>query len=459
MKVNRRLVILSVVALVSLSGCARTGTEEARGPVAATSPAVAAEFGDLGTVCGKGSPKSAPAQGVTADTISLGVFTDLGFTKNPEFIEASEVFASWCNAHGGIAGRKIELNIHDTNSTEVRQRMREACRDDFALVGGGTGMDALGVKDRLECLLPSFPAQVAQIGSVASDLEISASPTTLPFHDIETGFRRWLVTEGYPESIGAIGMVDADSPVIKAFADKAQESFESIGAKIVYRDRYPVAGVSDWTPFAHAIKEKQVRGLIFNGQPSQLPKLEDALTSIGYRPDWIDAKNNNYRPGFLREAGRSIEFQNNVVDLNGVAPFEGADDVPALRHIQAMFAEYGKSAEITFPQLRSMSAWLLFAKSAAGCGDNLTRRCVYDAALRHTAWTAGGLHAPVDVSDREEPIQCFNVERATATGWVSVPLGTDGQLYRCGIAHYRFTKDYGVPATLADVGKSMADLE
>ncbi|MBH0780419.1 ABC transporter substrate-binding protein [Nocardia sp. NEAU-351] len=450
--------MLIALALVLLAGCARQGSGPEEGSHGEPGSSVPAAFGDLGPVCGKGAPTESSARGVTADAITVGVFTDLGFTKNTEYVDASEVFAKWCNEHGGIAGREIRLNIRDTRLTEVRQRMRESCRDDFAIVGGMAGLDSLGVKDRLSCLLPSFPAQIAQPGSIAADLEVSAAPTALPRHDLETGFRQWLVEEGYPESKSAIGMVDGDSPITKVFADKAQESLESLGATVVYRDRYPIAGVADWTPYAYAIKDKQVRGLIFNGEPAQLPKLEEALTAIGYRPDWIDAKNNNYTESFLKAAGRSIEFQNNVIDLYGVAPFEKADSVPALRQFQDMFARYAPDAEMSLPQVRSISAWLLFARSAAECGDHLTRRCLYEHAVAETAWTGGGLQAPVDLSDREEPVHCFNVERATPAGWVPVDLGTGTSLYRCGVRHYRFQKDYGAPMTLADVGKSMTDL-
>ncbi|MBH0776315.1 ABC transporter substrate-binding protein [Nocardia bovistercoris] len=458
MKIIRPLIaVLAVASLVS--GCGRDGTgqrEDEAGSDPATS--VSKEFGDLGAVCGDGSPTKAAAQGVTAETVTVGVFTDFGFSKNSEFIDAAQVFTSWCNDHGGIAGRRIEISILDTKLTEVRQRMREACRDDFVLVGGGTGLDALGVKDRLSCLLPSFPAQVSQPGSVAADLEISASPSSLPRHDVYTGFRQWLVKEGYPQSIDKVGIIDADSPITKTLGDKTEESLRAQGATVVYHDLYPIAGVASWAPYAQTIKEKQVRGLVFNGEPAQLPKLEEALTEIGYSPDWIDATNNNYTPAFLKALGRSLEFQNNVVDLSGVAPFEKTSTVPALRQVEAMFARYAPDAKATFPQLRAISSWLLFVEAATRCGDDLTRRCVYDAASSMKSWTGGGLHAPVNLTDREVPIRCFNVERATPAGWVPADFRPDAGLYRCDVERYRFTGNYGGPMTLADVGKSMADL-
>ncbi|MET7772222.1 ABC transporter substrate-binding protein [Nocardia sp. NPDC005366] len=453
---NRTLVVLVAATALLVAGCGgRSGTSDERSSTAT----VSSEFGDLGAVCGGGKHTRASAKGVTADTIRIGVFSDLGFTKNPEFIDAAKVFAAWCNDHGGIGGRRIDVAVRDTNLTEVRQRMLEACREDFALVGGGAGLDALGVKDRLNCLLPSFPAQVAQARSVGADLEISASPTSLAHHDIYTGFRHWLVKEAYPDSIGKVGIVTADSPVSKVLGAKGKESFEAQGAAVVYDDLYPIAGMSNWTPFAQAIKEKGVRGLIFNGEPRQLAKLEESLTSIGYRLDWIDATNNNYSPSFLHDAGTSLGFQNNVADLGGVAPFEKADTVPAVEQVRAMFAEYSPDTELTFPQLRAISAWLLFAKSAASCGDDLTRRCVYNAASSEKSWTAGGLQAPINLSDRDAPSGCFNVEQATTEGWKPADFTPDTGLYRCDVTPYRYRADYGAPMTLADVGKSMTDLE
>ncbi|MFC8525873.1 ABC transporter substrate-binding protein [Nocardia sp. NPDC057227] len=446
--------VLGAAALLVLTGCGRSGEPERE---AAGTPTVAAEFGDLGAVCSGGSPTKATGRGVTADSITVGVVSDLGFTKNPEFNDAAKVFVDWCNDHGGIAGRRLELKVRDTRLTEVKQRMLESCRDDFALVGGGAGLDSLGVKDRLSCLLPSFPAQVAQPGSVGADLEVSASPTTLPRHDIYTGFRQWLL-DAYPASKDKIGYVSADSPVSKILGDKGKESFEALGARIVYDDRYPIAGVPDWTPFAQAIKDREVRGLVFNGEPRQLVKLEEALTGIGYRPDWIDATNNNYSAGFLDGLGKSVEFQNNVADLGGVSPIEDGAAVPVMAQVRELFAGYAPDTELSFPQLRSLSAWLLFARSAASCGDDLTPRCVYEAATAEKAWTAGGLQAPIDLTDRDGTSVCFNIEQATPDGWKPADFRPDTGPYRCDVRPYAFRSDYGAPLTLGDVGKSLADL-
>ncbi|MGW0173721.1 ABC transporter substrate-binding protein [Rhodococcus sp. NPDC003322] len=453
------LVALAAVALL-VAGCSGRGEsggggEEASGEAVASSSS--GDFGDLTDVCQPGNADSATAQGVTADEISVGVFTDMGFNKNHEFEDAAKVFTSWCNDAGGINGRPLAYKMRDANLMEVRPRMVEACREDFALVGGGAALDGLGVKDRLNCMLPSFPAQVTQVQAVGADLEISASPSRTPGYDPNFGFRTWALKEAYPASAGAVGLINGDSPVTKVLGEGAAEALVAAGATIVYDDLYPLAGVSDWTPYAQAMKAKGVKGLVFFGDFRQLAKLEDVLTSMDYKLDWIDANNNSYNPAFLELLGPSAGFQNNLVDLGGSAAMSSIDEVPAVQQVADMFAEYAPDATITFPVMRAMSAWLLFAKSAASCGDDLTRQCVYNAAREQTAWTGGGLHAATNIANPVPPQPCFNIEQATPDGWKPADFHPDTGPYRCDIPPYKYQKDYGTPMTLAEVGKSMDD--
>ncbi|MGW0040178.1 ABC transporter substrate-binding protein [Rhodococcus sp. NPDC003348] len=443
-----------------VAGCSgrgdSSGSEEGAGGGGTSSSAASGDFGDLTDVCQSGDAKSASAQGVTADEIKVGVFTDMGFTKNSEFADAAKAFSSWCNEAGGINGRKITVNIRDTKLMEVRQRMLEACRDDFALVGGGAALDGLGVKERLNCLLPSFPAQIAQAQSVGADLEVSAAPTQVPGYDPYYGYRKWLMTDAYPASAAAVGIINGDSPVTKNLGDQAVEATQAGGGTFVYNDLYPAAGVADWTPYAQAIKAKGVKGLIFYGDFKQLAKLEDVLTGMDYKLDWIDANSNAYNESFLELAGNSLDAQNNFADLGGVAPLES--DNPATKQVTEMFEQYAPGAQITLPAIRAISSWLLFAKSAGACGDDLTRACLLENAKKQTEWTGGGLQAPVDVSNPTVPQPCFNVEEATPDGWKAADFEPDNGLYRCDVAPYKYTKDYGKPLTLADVGKSMSDV-
>lgn len=457
MRPKRTAAVLLAVALLATAGCSgRSGSETGNSPAGES---VVADFGDLTGVCQEGTATGAPTQGVTDTEITVGVFTDVGYSKNPEFVDAAKVFTSWCNAAGGINGRTITTEIHDSKMLAVRQQMVEACRTDFALVGGGSGLDGLGVKERLQCTLPDFPAQISQQVNVGTDLQVIASQSTFAHYDPYNASRQWLTKEAYPQSAGAIGIINGDSPVTKVLGAKAVESLESMGAKVIYNELYPVGGVTDWTPYAQAIKNKGVRGLVWLGEDGPLAKLEEKLTSMDYELDWIDPTNNAFQPDYIELLGRSASFQNNIVDLGGVAPPQLADESPATRQLQDLYAKYAPDAVISLPAIRAFSAWLLFAKTASACGAELTRTCLVTTAQKETAWTGGGLHTPNDLSAEDPAPTCFNVMQATPDGWQRPEFGANNGLFRCGTPPYRYTGDYGEPMTLADVGKTMADVE
>ncbi|MGW1880213.1 ABC transporter substrate-binding protein [Streptomyces sp. NPDC001975] len=462
MRVQAIPAALAAAALLAVAGCgghdsAGTADDGDATPTKAAQQAASGDFGDLKDVCGPGDAKSAPAQGVTADTIDVGVFSDVGFTKNSEFVDTAKVFTSWCNAAGGIDGRKLVATTRDSRLMEVRQRMLEACKDDFALVGGGAALDALGVQDRLKCLLPDFPAQVSQVQNLGSDLQLNE--TGGASYGRYTGYYDWLLKQAYPKSATAIGTIGGDAPVTKVINAESKEMLQAAGAKIVYQDLYPAAGVSDWTPYAQSIKSKGVKGLVFNGDFASLAKLEQILTGMDYKLDWIDANNNAYGQAFLQLAGTSLDQQNNFADLSGVHPLEKASDNPATGQLVDLFKKYAPKAQITLPGVRGFAAWLLFAKAASSCGDALTRTCVYQAAVKETSWTGGGLLAPVDLSKKDAPLTCFNIEKATSKGWQPADFEPDDGAYRCIAPAYKYKGDYGKPLTLADVGKSMSDVK
>jgi hypothetical protein len=451
------ITVLVATALVA-TGCSGRSNSNAAAPTTApASTGAPGEFGDLKGLCGPGSPTSSPAQGVTASQIQVGVFSDVGFTKNPEFVDAAKVFTSWCNDAGGINGRKIVANTRDTQLLAVDQQMLASCGQDFALVGGGAAFDALGVKDRLSCLLPDFPAQVVEAANRSSGLQLNQTGGTS--YSPYQGYYHWLLHEAYPGSASSVGMIIGDSPLTKDIGPQTLEGLKAQGATITYNELYPPTGVADWTPYAQAIKKAGVKGLVFNGDFTQLAKLEQVLTSIGYKLDWIDTNSNAYGAAFVQLASVSLGFQNNVADLSGVYPIEKAANNPATAQVERLYAKYDPKAALTFPALRAFSAWLLFAKSATSCGDQLSRSCVYAAASKETAWTGGGLQAPVDLSNMDTPPSCFNVEKAVPGGWTPADFKPDNGAYRCNEPVYKFTGTYTKPMTLADVGKKLSDLK
>ena len=108
-----------------------------------------------------GSAKGATARGVTDTEIHIGVTADPGAAAAPgleqEFFDTAEGFSKWCNAAGGINGRKIVVDKLDAKLFNVGQVMTQACQKDFMLVGNGNAFDSAGVKIREACGLGQIP--------------------------------------------------------------------------------------------------------------------------------------------------------------------------------------------------------------------------------------------------------------------------------------------------------------
>ncbi|GAA3204584.1 ABC transporter substrate-binding protein [Actinocorallia longicatena] len=445
---------LVAVALLLTACSGRSGDGEESPPAATVA---SGDFGDLKSVCKPGQATGTPAQGVTASEIKIGVLTDRGFTQNSELVNAAKVFTDWCNAAGGINGRKISYVVRDTKLMEVRQRVLEACREDFVLAGGSAALDGMGVKDRLNCLLPDFPAQVVQLENVGSDLQVYVGGESAKY-DPYQGYYKYLF-EAYPDSKGAVGVLNGDSPITKVLGERTRQGVPARGGTIIYDDKYPIQGVADWTPYAVAIKNKGVKGLQFYGQWALLAKLEQKLTDLNYKLDWIDANSNAYGFEFINALGKAASFQNNVADLSGFAPLESSATNPAIKQLQEMYDKANLSGKATFPAIGAFSSWLLFAKAAGSCGDALTRKCVYDAARAEKSWTGGGLQAPADLTTPGAP-RCFNVEQATADGWKPADFKPDSGAFRCDAPALELKGPaFPKPVTLKDVGKSLADVK
>jgi Periplasmic binding protein len=466
----RAMAAFAAVAVLA-AGCSRaaggTSVSQTTPTASAAATAAAGGFGTLKGVCHPGTPTSASDQGVTASEVRVGVFTDESFTNDPTFADTAAAFTAWCNAAGGIDGRKIVYDILDTGLFNVEQRMVQGCADDFVLVGGGAALDELGVETRLKCLLPSFPAQVTSVQNEGSSLQVYPAYNNVGYSGY-AGYYNWLINDAYPGSKDAVGSIVGDVSVTETDAAENAETIAALGGKVAYNSLYPPLGVVDWTPYAQAIVSKGIKGLVFYGQYQDLAKLELILTGMHYKLDWIDANSDAYTPAFTSLLGPSLTYQNNYADLSGVYPLEKAASNPADQQLISLFAQYDASFAVSFPAVGAFASWLLFAEAAESCGNNLTRACIYTAATSLTSWTAGGLQAPLNLTPGDTPGNgCFNVEQETAKGWEPASFGansdtdggTDGGAYRCGGPYHKFTGNYGSPLTLADVGKSMSDLK
>ncbi|HEX4776190.1 MAG TPA: branched-chain amino acid ABC transporter substrate-binding protein, partial [Acidimicrobiia bacterium] len=177
------LVTLALVA----TGCSRSSSKSSNsnGSTATSSGGSAAsgDFGDLKAVCGPGNAKGATEQGVTDSSIRVGTMADPGAQVRPgldqELFDTADAFVGWCNAAGGIDGRKIQLDKWDSKLTEVAARMIEACQSDFMLVGNGEAFDSAGVDQRTKCRLGEIPGYVVSKEAQIAPMSVQPIPTSI----------------------------------------------------------------------------------------------------------------------------------------------------------------------------------------------------------------------------------------------------------------------------------------
>ncbi|MBO0866653.1 MAG: ABC transporter substrate-binding protein, partial [Mycobacterium sp.] len=393
----------------------------------------------------------------TAGSITVGVLTDGQYTKDPTLDNAAKVFTSWCNAAGGIDGRKLVADIHQTNLMAVVSAVTSACASDFVLAGGSAALDGLAVGTRLKCLLPDFDAQPVMPQNAGSGLQFG--PYTYNFRYASyAGYYKWLMTK-YPDSAQHVGILSGASVITTEIGQAIADTVKADGGTVAYNGTFPITGVTNWTPYAEAIKAKGIKGLSFYDTPQTLAALEQALDNIGYHLDWIDANTNAYGTGFVQIAGKALAEQNNYAELPGIYPVEEASSSPAMQQLVNLYKQYAPGQPIDLQAEQAWSMWLLFAVSAESCGSDLTRSCVYAAAAKQTAWTGGGITAPVDESNRQGAPNCFDIEQATSSGWKPASFGANTGPYLCGENVIKLPAGFPLGVQLSAVGKTLSDLK
>ena len=180
--------LAALLAVVLVAGaCGRSGGGGSATPTTGgdttTSAAGAAGPGDFGTlkdVCGPGKNTTSPDQGVTPTAIDVATSADPGFAGRPgldqELFDAGDVFVDWCNAAGGIHGRKIVLHKYDAAVLNFDAQVQKACQTDFFLVGNGNVLDDTGQQTRLKCVMPEIPTYMVSLQGRDSDLTVQPVP-------------------------------------------------------------------------------------------------------------------------------------------------------------------------------------------------------------------------------------------------------------------------------------------
>jgi ABC-type branched-subunit amino acid transport system substrate-binding protein len=428
------------------SGPSTSGASGSSAPTSAPATAGPGDFGTLKAICGAGSAKGATGRGVTDTEIHIGVTADPGAAAAPgleqEFFDTAEGFSKWCNAAGGINGRKIVVDKLDAKLFNVGQVMTQACQRDFMLVGNGNAFDSAGVKIREACGLGQIPAYVTSPQAVDATLQAQASP--IPSDEVNDGAMR-LLAQAYPTTkVGGVAIGSSTLSSIIPTGLKAKEYLTDIGVKVAAVQNQPPA-VDNYRPYVEQWKQSGAVGIYQISAQDPTPIVQ-AMKNVGYTPGWILYSTQFYGPQAAQAAKALGSFPPSYVQFNAI-PFDLANKFPVVQQLIDIVHGAVPNGKLTTFTLSSMSAWLLWAKSAKACGSTLTVACVLKNAQTDTAWDAGGLYPKQDLRPGHiHASNCIAIVKLTNAGFVydeqqTKPTSGDAP-FNCDPANVEHVKTY-----------------
>ena len=281
----RRCVLRLAMGVIMVAGAAIVLGSTASAAVRSSSSSSGVWPG-VGKICEPGPGGSSSVRGVGTKAIKIAEFNDAANTVIPgleeEFVQQATAFADWCNAAGGINGRKIMIDNRDAALFNAAQQMTAACQSDFMAVGGGLVLDQAAVPIREKCGLGQISGYVV---SNASDLASDqVDPTGINTDSVTSGWFGALA-KTYPNAVKKAGMGAEDNPSILQPETKFEFGAEAQGWKVVDFPEPPVS-VENWAPYVEEYQSKGAEAL-WPADSGNFVPFAQAMTTAGYKPAFI----------------------------------------------------------------------------------------------------------------------------------------------------------------------------
>jgi Periplasmic binding protein len=409
---------VATVMYVGLASTSSVGAGAASRTVSAS--AATGVWPGVGKICEPGPGGASSVRGLGPKTIKIAVFNDAANTVVPglevEFVQQATAFADWCNAAGGINGRKISIDNRDAALFNAAQQATAACQSDFMAVGGGMALDQPSVPIRVKCGLGQISGYVV---SNAADLApLQVDPSGINTDSVTSGWFGAL-TKAYPKAVKEAGMGGSDTPSVLQPETKDEFGAEAQGWKVADFLEPPVT-VENWTPYVEDYQSKGVEAL-WPADNSNFTPFAQAMTTAGFHPAFV----------LLGTQFANAQTQKALVDNPSLPPvfvetswwpLSQATQNPSTEELVTIMHKYAKGDSVDFDDEEGAESWLLWAKSASACGASLTVTCVLNHAAATKNWDAGGIEAPIaslTLSNKDpQPSPCFTIMKGGPKGWI-----------------------------------------
>jgi ABC-type branched-subunit amino acid transport system substrate-binding protein len=435
LRIHVALVALCVLALAACgsSGASSGGSSAGTG---SSTTSTAGSFGTLGKVCGPGSAKGATATGVTDTSIEVSVIADINVPGAPGLLQpmwdTATAYVDWCNAAGGINGRKLILDKRDSAETVYLPQVETSCTADLAMVGTMGVLDNTGVAAWEKCGIPNFTA--ATVSSAAANAKLMYPSNPLPANQENIGGFP-VIFQQNPGVQDHIGTLYAAGAAAAREQHTYNEAIAADGGKVVYSAQYNALGQVNWAPYVEAMKKAGVQMMFLNDTIPTSVALDQAMSTAGWYPKVQISPPQDYDTSFLT-TGASVA-KNYYVYMPS-EPLEAASAVPAVTQYEQIVSKYVSSAHLGFFGEMAFGSWLLFSEAAKACGSNLTRTCVEQQVAKQTNWTGGGLQGTINPASNKAS-DCYIVMKIENAKFVQVIPSKLGQFY-CNPANVPIVK-------------------
>lgn len=318
---------------------------------------------------------------------------------------------NWCNAAGGINGRKIKFVSRDAQITQAPARIVDACQSDFMLVGGGTPLDEATVAPRLKCGLGTIPAFA--ISTAAATSGLSAIVFRSPSREANVLIMRRLL-EQYRRPLQSIAYTALDSPSFLNPAEALSKAINASGGNSTIT-KVPLT-VTNFRTYIHPLLGHASTLVL---PPTDPVGIFRAMTDVGFKPDLLlDVAGTAYNPIVPKGLKAVPSMTTPYYSQTNLFPLQMADQNPATKLAVDLIKQVNPDRAGDPAITLGYGSWVLWAQSATACGNNLTVQCVIDKAKAQKTYDAGGLRAPVDVSDPLAISPCELIQKVTADGFV-----------------------------------------
>lgn len=386
--------VLALAILAAGCGGTRSGESPAAQSSSDTTAPATTSFGTLATPCGPASgTNSATEQGVTADSVTIGYGDDAGYQGSPglnhQISDAVATMIDWCNAQGGVNGRKVVGKYYDAKITEAANAVASACTETFMLVGSGWALAGSGEAGRLGCKLPAVPGLVGGSDLGMAPLMVAPVPTVIDYNVTQVAAA---LAQSFPDQVKKAAVMYPTLPASVESVDKVVSTYPKEGWQFLdCPQQYSITGEADWKPFVQRLKACGADFVYFSGGNPNFENVLDAAAQLDYRPKWI-VESNFYDPQFA--AWNSSGNANDVYVRFAFVPFDKPAPGSATQTYLDLVKKHGGDTSMLGAQ--AASAFLLWATAAKQCGADLTRACAMEKLKGITSWTGGGLHAEMD---------------------------------------------------------------